>query len=596
MFNNNLKALNTINSELANRISAISIEEAKKNIEVFQSPSSHLVIAYKNIPLDNPDNPIQDSLTNWQNNIKDSLSKNDIVICFGLGLGYLFKRAYISSPSKIIVYEPNIEILRFVFEYVDFSEQLLDKRVFITDNENEISDYISEKYLINDKIDFIYPPGYLNINPKELLSISEKIIETCKSKSSDINTITRLSKLWIENNLKNLKFLKNSRPVNILKDKFIGKTALILAAGPSLKDDIQIIKQNRNKYVIFAVNKIFDYIVQNDVLPDFLVAADARYVNLTVKELEKVSSRINLITTTKVDNSIFKNKFNTIFNYYLKNDAVNTELNKLFPESIELLDTEGTAVSQCYYSAKLMGFSNIIFSGLDLAIKNMSTAYANGEEINMISPEQILVSAEEKKFVAVKSVTGDLIATRDDYAIFIKQLESAFSKNKTAVIYNTTNFGAYIEGMKYQPLNEIAEKIESTNIDINKTLNIMFTDSETQWEKIFERFENMISEQKFHIEAIAKKIENWLTKYKQKIESKDCSIEKLNEIKKEELSTIKDILDNVILGSYLQSEILEYTELNKAQESSKEESVEKRLYTINLFESALLESKNLLNA
>ena len=41
-----------------------------------------------------------------------------------------------------------------------------------------------------------------------------------------------------------------------LENKYSGKTALILGAGPSLNDNIDKIKAKRESFVIFAVNKV----------------------------------------------------------------------------------------------------------------------------------------------------------------------------------------------------------------------------------------------------------------------------------------------------------------------------------------------------
>lgn len=600
MFKKNLEAINKSNHDLTKRLNTISIEDAKKSIEVYQAQSGDVIISYNNVMLDNATNPIEDSNINWQNNVQEQLLNTDIIIIFGLGLGYLFKRAYISCPCKILIYEPNLEVLRFVLEYVDLSEQLSDTRVFLTNDENDFSNYLTEKYITNDKIKFIYPPGYLNINSKEIISISDIILNICNSKNADINTISKLSKLWVKNNINNIKFMDNSRPLSILKNEFKDLTALILAAGPSLKSNIDTIKQNRDKYIIFAVNRSLDYLIQNDVIPDFLVVADARYVEYTIKELGKASSKINLITTTKADSCIYNYKFNSIFNYYLKNDVFNEEVNKIFPKEIELYQTEGTAVSQCYYSAIEMGFSKIVFCGLDLALKE-KVAYADGEEVLILSETQTLISSDQRKLVQVKSVTGDLITTRDDYELFIKQLEKAFSKDKAPVLYNTTDFGAYLEGMIYEPLEKISKQLPEINIDITKKISEKYSITQDIWEKILETQKNMIFSQKENILNIKTQIESWLKQNKSIIEAiasstpKENTLILLNNIQKAELSIIKEILNSMILGSYFQSEILKYTELSKDNGLNIETDIKARKYSLEMFEQILPEIEELLD-
>ena len=78
----------------------------------------------------------------------------------------------------------------------------------------------------------------------------------------------------------------NSKTVYKLSDlygSFIGQTALIIGAGPSLAENIQIIKENREKYVIFAVNKVLRTLIENGIFPDFVVCLDAKFVEKSPK-------------------------------------------------------------------------------------------------------------------------------------------------------------------------------------------------------------------------------------------------------------------------------------------------------------------------
>lgn len=55
----------------------------------------------------------------------------------------------------------------------------------------------------------------------------------------DMNTIKKMSKVWINNSIKSFTNPKLRYPVNLLENTFKNKTALILGAGPSLKDNIE---------------------------------------------------------------------------------------------------------------------------------------------------------------------------------------------------------------------------------------------------------------------------------------------------------------------------------------------------------------------
>ena len=65
---------------------------------------------------------------------------------YGLGLGYVLKRFNKKLEGYIIVYEPDIDVLRLTLEMVDFSDEVMDD--FIAQIQNDIDDKIP--YIIAD--------------------------------------------------------------------------------------------------------------------------------------------------------------------------------------------------------------------------------------------------------------------------------------------------------------------------------------------------------------------------------------------------------------------------------------------------------------
>lgn len=598
MFNKNITALNKTNPILAQQLSNYSLDEAKKTIFVYQAESNDIIIALNNICLDDTVNPIESSKNIYDSLIKNKLNKNDTVIIFGLGTGYLFKRAYISTDARILVYEPSIEVIRFILEYIDFSNEIADSRIYFSNEINDCIKYLSQRYIVNDKIEIIYNNAYINNFSDKLLQLSENIIKICESKNSDINTIKLLSKYWTTNSLQNRKKLKNARPLNIYKDIFKDKTALILAAGPSLKDNISLIKENRDKFVVFAVNKISDYLHKMDIIPDFLVAADAAGIEYTLKTINETSAKINLITTTKADSFLLKHSFKSVIIYYLDNDAFNEALCKKFPDFLKSYPIDGTAVSQAYYSAKEMGFKNIIFCGLDLALKD-NTAYADGEKAE-INPktQSAKFYVNNKNIVKVKSITGKDVYTRDDYAVFVNQLSMTFRENKKLNLFNVSDFGAVIEGMEYKSLSEILSKLDCLNCPVSNMLEQKNAEFEDIWQKIYNEQLNIYDREFENLNLFEPMISSFISKnYPARLDLlKNYDVEQLIKIKQDEIKIIKSVLDNLLLSYFFQPELLSYTEINNTNNDLSPETIlQERIAAIELLDGIYKEFKNLKN-
>lgn len=445
MYNRNLEFLD--NEGLKSRLANISLEESSKDMSYCMTPSNDYLLMKNDLPFDDINDPRGAVREMLKVSIKNPMVQNDIIITFGIGLCYLLDEVYNAYPCKIFIYEPDIKVLHFVLNNVDISEHLASGRVYITDKLEELMRKLSEVYITKDKVEVIYLKNYAVVKSQELLELTQKVYETCRSKMVDINTITKYSKSWLLNTLKNINAVNSSNAYKLsdLKDKFSGQMALIVAAGPSLIENIEKIKANRDKFVIFAVNKVLRVLEANDIVPDFVVCLDSSKIASTFVGLDDFCAKTNCIMDIKSDSFLFTKNFKRIFVSFSQNDMVVKKLAEY--NDIVAYECGGSATTLAMVAAVKLGFSKIIFAGLDMAFDG-EKIYSTGEVINKTPNGQIVVSNIKKNVVKVKSVTGGLVSTREDYAAFIQHFEALIKDLGFEEIYNTTSFGAYIEGMK----------------------------------------------------------------------------------------------------------------------------------------------------
>ena len=562
MFEKNLKLLKEKNQSLAIELNRLKIEEAAKNISLKQAKNNDYIILYKNRLLENQENPVEYQKNSYIKNIKSELKSNDILVIYGLGLGYLLRIAEANLSSKILIFEPNIEVLRYVFNYIDFSSELSQNRIYFSSNIEDSLNYISSNYINNDKIEFLINDLYLKDYSENIINLSQNILKVCKQKVLDTNTIEKYEKFWTINNLKNLPHLKKSEDIHILKNKYKNKNCIIISPGPSLKKDLELIKEHRNQFTIIAVNKSVDYLYENEIYPDFIIALDPLFIEYNTKNIENLKCKSALILTTRVDNFLFKQNFKYTYIYYLENDGFNKYLNKMNPDLIKLNKIGSSVSVQALYLAKILGFKNIICSGLDLAFPNTSQKYNTDFKLN--------VSFETTK---VRSINGTLVDTRSDYAYFIKQIEQIIkSEYKNTIVYNTSDFGALIEGMTYLQFNEILKNIDISNnigeVDLEPIYKKVFDESKNNKKEYIDEYLKIIERMLIEIKNFYYLLENIVNSRKNIFESNDISIEKINiqtlkSFHNKNIEIIQFILNNFILYSYLQIELVEFTNINK---------------------------------
>lgn len=446
MFNKNLEAID--NLALKRRLSKISSVESRIGISYCVTPSNDYVLLKDELPSDDLNNPREAVKKMLCDNIKQEMKSNDIIINFGIGLGYLLDETFNTYPSRIYVYEPDLNLLHFVLSNADISEHLSSGRVFLTNDLDELVNKLSSTFLTKDKIEIVYLQNYAVAKNKELLLLTQKVLETCKSKMIDINTITKFSKVWLENTINNIASVNNNKGylLSSLENKFVGQTALIAGAGPSLNDDITKIQANRDKFVVFAVNKSVKYLLQNGITPDFVVCLDARNMDKTLGNLEYNFSRINCIMDVRSDKSVMNKGFNKVFLAFSDTDFFIKKLTQA-NTFLKFYESGGSASILALISAVKMGFSKIILSGIDLAFKG-NVIYSYGENMNRVSQNEMVVDSVKKNIVQVKSVTGEKVYTREDYQAFIHHFETVIKELNYSEIYNTSSFGAYIAGVK----------------------------------------------------------------------------------------------------------------------------------------------------
>ena len=181
-------------------------------------------------------------------------------------------------------------------------------------------------------------------------------------------------------------------------------------------------------------------------MPDFVVCLDAQNMDKTLGGLEPLFEKVNAIVDVRVDNSVMNKGFNKIFVNFSDTDFFIKKLAK-YNKYMEFYESGGSASTLALVSAIKMGFSKVVLAGVDLAFKE-NVIYTDGEVMQRVSQEEIIVDNVKKNLIQVKSVKGDMVYTREDYAAFIQHLATIVKDLNYSEVYNISSFGAAIEGVK----------------------------------------------------------------------------------------------------------------------------------------------------
>lgn len=278
IFSKNLVALQNKDLELASSIQRVSSNSFYSDI-LYAKDGSIVPRYYNGNAAHSLYDPIKEA-----SRILETIDYNSCVLFCGIGAGYHIRKWLESSPLRpCILLEANVATLRSLLDICDISDILTHDSIrIITDPlKDELYRVISEtwKPALEKSFKVITLRSWENLQKNIVKDISDSVSNALRLVSTDLSVQSHFGRLWMRNALRNLS----------VAEKFQGrfpkvdtnKTALIIAAGPSLESSISQLIQNRNLYTVFATDTSYSFLVQKNIIPDFFVSIDAQQVSIS---------------------------------------------------------------------------------------------------------------------------------------------------------------------------------------------------------------------------------------------------------------------------------------------------------------------------
>ena len=159
--------------------------------------------------------------------------------------------------------------------------------------------------------------------------------------------------------------------VNELENRFKGYPAIIVAAGPSLKKNIEKLKTLQGKAVIIAVATIYKALLANGIIPDFVCCLDYHEISheyFSDIDNNKSALVIDPKVTWKVP-ATFKGKV------FVSQDG-NIDILMNAKHGLKKSLSQGSCVAHlCFYLADFLGCDPVILVGQDYAFERGATHF-----------------------------------------------------------------------------------------------------------------------------------------------------------------------------------------------------------------------------
>lgn len=381
------------------------------------------------------------------------------IVFYGTGLGYHIDLIVKANPaSHLYIFEPIPELLEAFLSAQDLSrtdyKNLKNLVLGIAGIIPELEEMLN---LNREEIAIVELPAHRALYPNEYKAFAKGLEIISRSKRSSLTTNHAYQKRWIINSMKNFKEVLSSP--NILIEKkgaFEGKPALLVAAGPSLNEEIENIRYIKDQGLayIFSVGSAINTLTHHGISPHAVTTYDPNKGNSMVFDLivEKDITDIPMIFGSSVGYETLEKYLGPKYHMITSQDTVSTYY---LLDKGEEMDVVADAPSIAVITMQLLenlGFGPIILIGQNLGFIGRKR-HSEGVDYSKEMTEQ-----EEKNALLVEDVYGEKIKTNDSFNNMRAQMEAYIKIMGKGRVLNTTKGGAKIEGAEFRELKDIIDK------------------------------------------------------------------------------------------------------------------------------------------
>lgn len=362
------------------------------------------------------------------------------VLGFGAGYHCAVLGERFGDRGVVICFEPDLSLLRSVFEKVDHSGWI-EKTHFIllteSDNRSAITASITGvEAVMAVGIKILSHPASRPRLAGEGDRFSSSFADAMKVMRTSLATTLVRSQASMSNMIMNSDYYAGSGGIEGLTASAYGRPAIIVSAGPSLQRNLRLLEDPkvREHAVIIAVQTMLKPLLRRGIKPHFVCALDYHelsrrfYEGLSASDVEGVT----LVVEPKANPSILEAYPGRILCVQepLLDQLLGAELaGQKWP-----LKAGATVAHLCAYLGRHLGCDPLIFVGQDLGFTD-GQYYSSGAAIHDVwagelSPVRTLEMFEWERIVRSKSLLrryedthGRPIYTDEQMATYLAQFE-----------------------------------------------------------------------------------------------------------------------------------------------------------------------------
>lgn len=470
--NLNIAALKKKNEKLAEKVARLVVQSDEVIAIVVRGSSHKYTFKIKNakgafVLLHSSYNPVRQAK-------KEIAELNfDLIGIYGVlgfGAGYYVREILkkMDPKSKMLVIENRLDILRKAMELMDLTDIFEDPRFNIVDGTEEELQSVLKNYflgvltILTDDLQFFTTPVLKEIEQEKYQEMTKLFFDSLRFTSRIIGNDPGDTLIGLKQVFANLDYLLKSPAITGLKDRYRGKPAICVAAGPSLNKNIAELKKLQNKALVICADTILERLQNEGIVPDIVGVLERGEIVYDSFFKEKViDPRITLVGQSVISPNIFNNFPGPKLVALKKNAKIEDWIFTLVPDLLSI--ESGSSVANMNFSiARYLGCDPIILVGQDLAYGEDGTTHARGTiyDGDSLTKKDTKNQAEER----ILGKNGKWLPTKKWWKVFHYWFEMEIPKTRSKVI-DATEGGALIKGTEVMTLREAGDRYCLTEMD-----------------------------------------------------------------------------------------------------------------------------------
>ena len=406
------------------------------------------------------------------------LVEHAVVVVMGFGLGYHVQKLAERSrkATLLVVFEPDLGLLRSVFDQIDHSNWLRDSLIlFITDAEDRgtlARKLDGAESVLAQGVHFFEHAASKSRLGDSAVRFAKLFSDYMASAKTTLTTTLMRSADTIRNLILNLDHYSGGAGVHELKDAATDRPAVVVSAGPSLHRNLHELSRDgvRDRCIIIAVQTALKPLLNAGIRPHFVTALDYHeiskrfYEDLDPEDLRDVT----LVADPKANPIILDVYPGPV--RCVANDFLDKLLGPIARE-MGALPAGATVAHLAMYLARHLGCDPIAIIGQDLGFTD-GLYYAPGTAIHQVwapelNPFNTIAMMEWQRIVRhrthlkkTKDIYGKTIYTDAQMHAYSQQFERDFAKYKSegVTIVDASEGGVAKQHTTALPLRDFLER------------------------------------------------------------------------------------------------------------------------------------------